>query len=107
MTVAQVPSKPTWVEQDPEWREALHLLDSPLLAAKGCRRYVDFEHRRIRFPALLRAARAWSDGERLLVRAAAALFNGGQTAGLGELVRVLDDANLARVLEAVRRFRGR
>lgn len=107
MIGAQAPSTPSWVERDPGWRAALYLLDSPLLAAKGCQRYVDFERRRIRFPALLRAARAWSDGERLLVRAAAALFNGSQTAGLGELVRVLDDANLARVLEAVRRFRRR
>jgi hypothetical protein len=64
----------------------------------------DFYHHEINFSGML--DNAWSDDERLLIRAANDLFNGDQAVGLDELVSLLDDGNLRIVLDAVAIRRG-
>ena len=98
---------PAWVETDPCWVAALHVLQAPALMAKGVMRHVDLQAREIDFPALRRRARAWSDGERTLLAAAGALFGYLPGAELRDLVADLDEDNLRRVIEAVRAYRGR
>jgi hypothetical protein len=88
---------PAWVETDPCWVAALHVLQAPALMAKGVMRHMDLQAREIDFPALRRRARAWSDGERTLLAGAE----------LRDLVADLDEDNLRRVIEAVRAYRSR
>lgn len=101
---------PGWVQAEPEWAAALHLLSSPLLRNKGCLRAVDFDRRIIDFPGLALRAWPWSHGERIMLCAAWMLFNGGERTALsglldGELlseaVSTLSGSNLRRMLEAV------
>lgn len=101
------PTVPTWVDRDPEWAAALHVLRAPALRDKGVMRFVDFDGRRIDFCELLQRARPWSAGERTLVAAAAALFGGLRGCELRDLVSDLDDGNLRRALEAIEMHRVR
>jgi hypothetical protein len=55
--------------EDPELAATLHLLHTPLIAGRT-QQFIDIERRAIRWSALLKAARAWSHGEHLLIRAA-------------------------------------
>ena len=102
---------PAWARADPEWAAPLHLLTSPALRSKGCLAAVDFDRQRIDFPSLAERAGPWSHGERILLCAAWALFNGGDRLAfaalldgelLAEAVASLDTGNLRRLLEAVR-----
>ena len=97
---------PRWAMEDPEWASALHLLTSPILARQGVMEHVDFVRCHINVPRLLRVSAPWSSGERAMLRAACDLFNSGGRVGLSELVHLLDDGNLRRVLEAIEMRRG-
>jgi hypothetical protein len=99
-----VGNMPEWVESNPEWKAALYLLDSPLLQGKNTRRWVNFEWREIDFPSLMEASKPWSSSERLLVMAAFDLFGGGAQTGLKEILTVLDEENIQRVLKAMQMF---
>ena len=103
---AAVPGIPGWVASEPEWASALHLLTSPTLLRKGVMGCVDFGRCTIDVPRLRRVSEPWSSGERVMLRAACDLFNGGGNLGLASLFRSLDDDNLRRVLEAVEMRRG-
>lgn len=107
MPTDTAPIVPAWVETDPCWAAALHVLQAPALQAKGVMRGVDFEAREIDFPDLRRRARAWSDGERTLVACAGALFGFRPGAELRDLVCDLDEDNLRRVIDAMLVFRAR
>ena len=93
------PSAMGWAERDPCWAAALHVLAAPVLIEKD----VDFGAREINFDARRRRARAWSDGERTLVAAAGALFGHLPGAERRDLVSGLDEDNLRRVMDALRR----
>jgi hypothetical protein len=94
---------------DREFGAALYLLDTPLIADR-VRRFVDAERREIRWTALHRATRGWSESERLLVEAAHALWNWNATEGkratLGALYVTLERDNLERVIGALAIRRG-
>lgn len=77
---------PAWVRAEAEWAASLHLLSSPVLQNKGCLRAVDFDRRRIDFPRLAERAGVWSHGERILICAAWALFNGGDGAAFAKVL---------------------
>ena len=107
MPTDPAPIVPPWVETDPCWVAALHVLRAPTLMAKGVMRYVDWQAREINFDALRRRARAWSDGERTLLACAGALFGLLPGAELRDLVCDLDEDNLRRVIDAMLVFRAR
>lgn len=94
---------PRGLEGDSGWRAALHVLNCDLLLAKGVDQFVDVERRSIYFRKLLRAARPWSSGERMMVQVAASLFSPEfKTPNLWELAGRLDSDNVALVAEAIR-----
>ena len=93
---------PEWVDRDPEWRAAVHILSAPILKRKAWP-YVDFIRREIHFPDMVSGG--WSHGEVVLMRAAWDLFSGAGECSLGELVRTLDDENLSLILEALALYR--
>jgi hypothetical protein len=82
---------------------ANYILAAPVLNGRP-EAWIDFCHHEINFSGML--DNAWSDGERLLIRAANDLFNGDQAVGLDELVSLLDDGNLRIVLDAIAIRRG-
>ena len=107
MATDMAPTVPAWVDSDPGWAAALHVLQAPVLQAKGVMRFVDFDGRGIDFAELRRRAGPWSRGERTLLAAAGALFGGLPGCDLRDLVSDLDDGNLRRVLEAIEMHRAR
>jgi len=95
---------PEWVLGDREYLAALWILTTPALAHKGVLRHVHLDGGAVHgidFLALMDEAKPWSDGEKLLVRAAWCLFNGGGMFYLDQAMATLSDGNLLRVLEAV------
>ncbi len=92
---------PAWVKSNREWRSALYVLDSPLLAAKGCRKYVNFETQEIDFPRLFEKAKPWSTSELLMARLAADLYNSYGNLSLADALSVLDNDNLRVMLNAI------
>lgn len=89
----------------------LHVFNGPTLRGRDCLRMVDFERRLINFPRLAESAGSWSHGERVLLCAAWALFDGGDAEAfvglldgepLAQAVRALSGANLRLLLEAAR-----
>lgn len=96
---------PEWARESAHWRAALYVLDAP-----GIREhvgpYISRGQRRMPSFMELYQLRSWTEQERLLIGAAAALFNGdGWACSLGDLVRYLDDDALRRVLDAARLYR--
>jgi ABC-type uncharacterized transport system ATPase subunit len=87
----------------PEHAAVRHVLAAPRLASRTAP-YVgpdDFD-----FAGLEREVETMSGGESLLVRVARDLWTAERTVGIAELVRSLDAANFARVLEALKIARG-
>ena len=82
-----------------EYSVALYLLAA--LDYKDVSKYVaPYE---IDFPALLRATRPWSTGEKGLVKLASVLFNDSTfKANVGDVFRSLDEESTLVVLEALR-----
>lgn len=90
-------------ESEASWVAALFLLSSPLLSIK-CAKYI--KSREIYFTELLEASKAWSSGEKGLVKLAAALFNSSWKADINDVFWSLDLDNTDLALEAIRfRFR--
>lgn len=96
---------PGWVWQDSQWASAVHVLLAQCIRHKALR-FVDFEGASIDWERLTQAAGPWSHGERLLVKVAANLWGGRAPVNLRELLVTLDDCNFARVMQAIRLFRG-
>lgn len=88
------------------WEAAIHVLSSPLLLQK-CRKYVNVENREINVSQMLSDAKAtWSSGEVIMARVAADFYNGGGHADFGDMIRVLDQANMQVVLDAIAIYRN-
>lgn len=98
-----------------EFAAAVHVLLEPKTIRGRTAGYIDFEREGIDFGGLLGLVRGerptsdgsgWSDSERLLVRVAFDMWNGGGQATLGECIHLLDETNLQVVLDAVAIRRG-
>lgn len=87
-------------ESEADWRAALFLLSSPLLAGKGAARYV--QPRKIELSDLMKAAGPWSSSEKALLRLAAALFNSSWKADINDVFWSLDHDNVNLALEALK-----
>ncbi len=91
------------ITRSPEHAAVRHLLAAPGISART-RRYVgadDFD-----WAGLRAETESMSGGEALLVRIADELWNAEKRAGLWEVVRRLDEASFARVIEALRLHRA-
>src|SRR3954469_4862058 len=91
---------------DRELAATLHALAAPMLRQR-VEPYIDRERRAINFPALL--DQPWSHGERAMLEVACTLWGREDLAdaSLSPVLYVLDDDNLARLLEAMLIRRGR
>src|SRR3954449_9574353 len=87
------------------WRQTLHALAVPMLRGR-VEPYIDRERRAINFPALL--DQPWSDRERAMLGVACTLWGREDIADarLSPVLHVMDDDNLARVIEAILIRRG-
>lgn len=86
---------------DREWNAFWNVVHLPVLAAKQStiEQYVDRRHATINWPGLTAAMAAWSHGEQILLRAAHALYNGGDELPVSELERL--DPDNGRALMAI------
>jgi hypothetical protein len=87
----------------PEYLAIRHILESPVLA-KRCTMHVgedDFD-----WTGLFAAARAMSNGERLLIRIAHDLWTSKGDVRIAEITRGLDSRGFELVLGALRMCRG-
>src|SRR3954451_22716282 len=83
---------------DREMAATLHALAAPMLRQR-VEPYIDRERRAIHFPAVL--DQPWSDGERAMLEVDCTLWGRENIADarLSPVLYVLDDDNLARVIE--------
>ena len=90
---------------DRELAATLHALAAPMLGQR-VEPYIDRERRAIDFPALL--DQPWSHGERAMLEVACTLWGREDIADarLWPVLYVMDDDNLARVIEAMLIRRG-
>lgn len=82
------------------WESALLILNGDLLKGKDWRRFVNFERKEIDFLGMTQESDRWSSSEKLMVRVAWSMFNGGSS-NLGDVMRYLDRDNLKLVIEAM------
>ena len=85
--------------REKEYRAALYLLSSPLLARRT-KKYI--EPRGIRFEDLKETAKPWSSSERALLSLAGNLFNGSWPADINEVFWNLDQGNTEIAIQAIR-----
>lgn len=107
---------PDWLARDRPWAITVVLLGAPEIRDRT-QRFVDFRRRRIDWEGLFDEATGWSANERLLVTTAYDLSGGlarsidptpaPQPVTLDEVVSVLDEQKVRRVLVALDLRRGR
>lgn len=97
---------PPELRRDPGWRAALVIIESPWFADRGAVwNHVHPERGSLFFDQIL-AAIPWSSTERLMLEAAASLFNGDTKISLYHTLSRIDDLQLRVLLRAVAVFLG-
>ena len=91
------------LRKDPAWRGVLHIFLNAFPESAAVWNLVDLDSRNIDFEQMFKGP--WSGGERLLLGAAASLFNPDYMASLWELAVKLDNRNFGILIKALQLMR--
>lgn len=96
-----------WIRQDPSWSAVMETLALPLFSDRErhlLMTFIDIDGRQVDWEGIHRTARDFSHEQRILLRIAHALFNGGDCQ-LSELGEMSNRGRAAAILVIGQRYR--